>query len=98
VALFKVFPLPRSPFRSRLGMLAARLNVPMLPLRIGGLYEMKITGRKIARPGELRVVIGSRCRSHLTPRRRKSRTKWKTSPGRSEHLEPEEPTRFQRQL
>jgi long-chain acyl-CoA synthetase len=39
-------------------MLAARLNVPVLPLRIDGLYEMKITGRKIARPGELKVVIG----------------------------------------
>jgi len=47
-----------SPFRSGLGMLAARLNVPVLPLRIDGLYEMKITGRKIARPGELKVVIG----------------------------------------
>ncbi len=47
-----------SPFRSGLGMLAARLNVPVLPLRIDGLYEMKITGRKIARPAELRVVIG----------------------------------------
>ena len=47
-----------SPFRSGLGMLAARLNVPVLPLRIDGLYGMKITGRKIARPGELKVVIG----------------------------------------
>jgi 1-acyl-sn-glycerol-3-phosphate acyltransferase len=91
-------PFPCRDRRSGLGMLAARLNVPMLPLRIGGLYEMNITGRKIARPGELRIVIGSQCRSHLAPRRRKSRTEWKTSPGRSEHLEPEEPTRFQRQL
>ncbi len=47
-----------SPFRSGLGMLAARLNVPVLPLRIDGLYEMKVAGRKIARPGELKVVIG----------------------------------------
>ncbi len=47
-----------SPFRSGMGMLAAKLNVPVLPLRIDGLYEMKMAGRKIARPGELRVVIG----------------------------------------
>jgi len=47
-----------SPFRSGLGMLAARLNIPVLPLRIDGLYEMKTAGRKIARPGELTVVIG----------------------------------------
>ncbi len=47
-----------SPFRSGLGMLAARLNVPVLPMRIDGLYEMKMAGRKIARPGELKVVIG----------------------------------------
>ena len=39
-------------------MLAARLNVPVLPLRIDGLYEMKMAGRKIARRGELKVVIG----------------------------------------
>jgi len=47
-----------SPFRSGLGMLAARLNVPILPLRIDGLYAMKTEGRKIARRGELSVVIG----------------------------------------
>ena len=47
-----------SPFRSGLGMLAARLNVPVLPLRIDGLWEMKLKGHKIARPGQLRVVIG----------------------------------------
>ena len=47
-----------SPFRSGLGMLAARLNVPVLPLRIDGLWEMKLKGHKIARPGQLKVVIG----------------------------------------
>jgi long-chain acyl-CoA synthetase len=47
-----------SPFRSGLGILAARLNVPVLPLRIDGLYEMKLKGHKIARPGQLTVVIG----------------------------------------
>jgi len=40
------------------GMLAARLNVPVLPLRIDGLFEMKTAGRKIAPLGKLKVVIG----------------------------------------
>jgi long-chain acyl-CoA synthetase len=47
-----------SPFRSGVGMLAARLNIPVLPMRIDGLYQMKMAGRKIARRGELTVVIG----------------------------------------
>ena len=47
-----------SPFRSGIGMLASRLDVPVVPMRIHGLYEMKLSGRKMAREGELRVVIG----------------------------------------
>ena len=47
-----------TPFRSGLGMLASRLNVPVLPMRIDGLWEMKSRGHKIARPGQLTVVIG----------------------------------------
>jgi 1-acyl-sn-glycerol-3-phosphate acyltransferase len=39
-------------------MLASRLDVPVVPMRIHGLHDMKLSGRKIARSGELRVVIG----------------------------------------
>ena len=46
------------PFRSGIGMLAARLNIPVVPMRIDGLYEMKMAGHKIARPGDLTVVVG----------------------------------------
>jgi long-chain acyl-CoA synthetase len=46
------------PFRSGFGMLASRLNVPVLPLRIDGLWGMKQKGHKIARSGQLTVVIG----------------------------------------
>ncbi len=46
------------PFRSGFGMLAARLNVPVLPLRIDGLWDMKLKGHKIARRGQLTVKIG----------------------------------------
>ena len=47
-----------SPFRSGAGMLAARLDIPVVPMRIDGLYDMKMKGHKIARPGQLTVVIG----------------------------------------
>jgi long-chain acyl-CoA synthetase len=57
-----------SPFRSGVGMLASRLNVPVVPMRIDGLYQMKMAGHKIARPGELTVVIGKPMRfSPATP-------------------------------
>jgi long-chain acyl-CoA synthetase len=46
------------PFRSGIGMLAARLDIPVVPMRIDGLYGMKVAGRKIARRGELTVVVG----------------------------------------
>jgi long-chain acyl-CoA synthetase len=47
-----------SPFRSGVGMLAEKLDVPVVPLRIDGLFAMKSVGRKIARRGELKVLIG----------------------------------------
>jgi len=46
------------PFRSGFGLLASRLNVPVLPLRIDGLWEMKLKGHKIARGRTLKVTIG----------------------------------------
>jgi long-chain acyl-CoA synthetase len=47
-----------SPFRSGVGMLAQRLDIPVVPLRIDGLFDMKLSGRKIARRSELKVMIG----------------------------------------
>jgi long-chain acyl-CoA synthetase len=47
-----------SPFRSGVGMLAQKLDIPVVPIRIDGLFEMKMSGRKIAHRGELKVVIG----------------------------------------
>ena len=46
------------PFRSGIGMLAQKLDIPVLPMRIDGLYAMKVSGRKIAHVGELKVLIG----------------------------------------
>jgi long-chain acyl-CoA synthetase len=47
------------PFRTGVGLLAARLDIPVVPMRIDGLYEMKMAGHKIARrPGALTVTVG----------------------------------------
>jgi long-chain acyl-CoA synthetase len=47
-----------SPFRSGVGMLAQKLDIQVVPLRIDGLFDLKSSGRKIARRGELKVMIG----------------------------------------
>jgi len=57
-----------SPFRSGVGMLAQRLDIPVVPVRIDGLFDMRLSGRKIARRGELKVLIGKPLRfSSETP-------------------------------
>jgi long-chain acyl-CoA synthetase len=46
------------PFRAGIGLLANNLGIPVLPMRIVGLFELKHAGRKLARPGEIQVRIG----------------------------------------
>jgi long-chain acyl-CoA synthetase len=46
------------PFRSGVGLLANNLRLPIVPMRIDGLFELKHAGRRIARPGQVRVHIG----------------------------------------
>lgn len=48
-----------SPFRAGIGILARDLKLPVLPVRIDGLFEMKRRGGKFAAPGAVRVSIGS---------------------------------------
>ena len=47
------------PFRAGVGLLANQLNVPVLPMRIDGLFEVKQSGRKFAAPYKIRVRIGT---------------------------------------
>ena len=47
-----------SPFRSGIGLLAKRLNLPVVPVRIDGLYQLRIAGKHFAPPGTVRVSIG----------------------------------------
>ncbi len=46
------------PFRSGVGLLANNLRIPVLPMRIDGLFEVKQAGKKFAAPGKIQVRIG----------------------------------------
>jgi long-chain acyl-CoA synthetase len=47
-----------APFRAGIGLLVKNLGVPVIPIRIDGLFELKQSGRKIAPAGTVRVTIG----------------------------------------
>ena len=47
-----------NPFRAGIGLLASKLGVPVLPMRIDGLFELKQAGRRFAKPRTIRVRIG----------------------------------------
>jgi len=45
-------------FRSGIGLLANNLQIPIVPMRIDGLFELKQAEKKFARPGQVTVHIG----------------------------------------
>ncbi len=47
-----------NPFRAGIGLLANNLGIPVLPMRIVGLFEVKQAGRKFAAPLKIGVRIG----------------------------------------
>jgi long-chain acyl-CoA synthetase len=47
-----------NPFRAGVGLLAGNLGIPVLPMRIDGLFEVKQAGKKFAAPKKIRVRIG----------------------------------------
>jgi long-chain acyl-CoA synthetase len=50
------------PFRPGIGMIASRLDVPVVPVRIDGLQHVLGVGAHIARPGRVRVSFGEAMR------------------------------------
>ena len=46
------------PFRSGIGLLANNLKIPIVPMRIDGLFALKRAYRRVASPGQVRVHIG----------------------------------------
>jgi len=47
-----------SPFRSGIGLLANRLNLPIVPMRIDDLFRLKLKHQRFARPGTIKVRVG----------------------------------------
>ncbi len=52
-------------FRDGVGLLARNLDVPVVPIRIDGLFELKKSGKKMVRPGVVQVTIGPALRFDL---------------------------------
>ena len=46
------------PFRTGIGLLAKHLNVPVIPMYLSGVYDLKLEGRFATRPGHVQVTIG----------------------------------------
>jgi long-chain acyl-CoA synthetase len=48
-----------APFRAGVGLLAKQLNIPIVPMRLGGgLYDLRQKNQIFARPGHVQVTIG----------------------------------------
>jgi long-chain acyl-CoA synthetase len=46
------------PFQAGIGLLATQLNLPVVPIHIAGLFDLRQAQRRVARPGHIRVTIG----------------------------------------
>jgi long-chain acyl-CoA synthetase len=55
-----------APFRSGIGLLATHLNLPVIPMRIDGLYPLRIEKKHYAKPGTIQVRIGDPVRFAAT--------------------------------
>jgi long-chain acyl-CoA synthetase len=55
-----------SPFRSGIGLLATQLNLPIIPMRIDGLFPFKIAQKHYAPPHAVQVRIGDPVRFEPT--------------------------------
>jgi len=47
-----------APFQSGIGLLAENLQIPIVPIRLDGVWQMKRDGRRLAHLGEITVHIG----------------------------------------
>ncbi|HEY4949452.1 MAG TPA: AMP-binding protein [Candidatus Acidoferrales bacterium] len=47
-----------APFRGGVGLLAKHLNLPVVPMRLSGLFDLRQENRILTRPGHVQVTIG----------------------------------------
>jgi 1-acyl-sn-glycerol-3-phosphate acyltransferase len=48
-----------APFQAGIGLLAQNLALPVIPMRLDGVWQMKREHRRLARLGEITVHIGA---------------------------------------
>jgi long-chain acyl-CoA synthetase len=48
-----------APFQSGIGLLAENLGIPIVPMRLDGVWQMKRERRRLAHIGEITVRIGA---------------------------------------
>jgi 1-acyl-sn-glycerol-3-phosphate acyltransferase len=48
-----------APFQSGIGLLAENLSLPIIPMRLDGVWQMKRERRRLAGLGEISVHIGA---------------------------------------
>jgi len=53
-------------FRKGIGLLATRLNLPVIPMRIDGLFGLKQKKQRFSKPGTVQVQIGEPVRFEST--------------------------------
>jgi long-chain acyl-CoA synthetase len=46
------------PFRSGVGLLANNLKIPIVPMRVDGIFDLRIAHRRYSSPGKIKVYIG----------------------------------------
>jgi long-chain acyl-CoA synthetase len=49
-----------APFQRGIGLLSENLRLPIVPMRLDGVWKMKQEGRRLAHYGEITVHIGAR--------------------------------------
>jgi len=55
-----------NPFRSGIGLLATHLELPIIPMRIEGLFPLRVAKKHYAAPGTIQVKIGEPLRYPAT--------------------------------
>ena len=48
-----------APFRAGIGLLATRLRLPVVPVRLEGLYDLRVANKHWTSPGRIRITIGA---------------------------------------
>jgi long-chain acyl-CoA synthetase len=48
-----------APFRAGIGLLATRLRIPVVPVHLEGLYDLRVANKHWTSPGHIRVAIGA---------------------------------------